>query len=164
MAESQITPGSTFRYLLTSQTPAAMAWVRGGAAFPAISGLVKFFRTPFQGILVEAEFFNLPDVTAFGSSNFYAMHIHEFGDCSDNFSKAGPHYGAPGSLHPNHAGDMPPLLANQGYAWTAFYDKRYTIEDILGRSVIIHQNPDDFHTQPSGNSGPMIACGPIRSY
>lgn len=162
MAESQITPGSTFRYLLTSQTPSAMAWVRGGSAYPEISGLVKFFRTPYQGILVEAEFFNLPDISVPGSSNFYAMHIHEHGDCSGNFAGVGAHYGAPGSLHPNHAGDMPPLLANQGYAWTAFYDKRFTIEDILGRAVIIHLNPDDFHTQPSGNSGLMIACGEIR--
>lgn len=162
MADSQYTPGTSFRHLLARQKPEAEAWVRGGTAFPNISGLVKFYKTMYAGILVEAEFFNLPDVAAPGSSNFYAMHIHEYGDCSDNFSKAGGHYGAPGSLHPNHAGDMPPLLANQGYAWTAFYDKRFTIEDILGRAVIIHQNPDDFHTQPSGNSGPMIACGQIR--
>lgn len=162
MADSQYTPGASFRYLLSNQTPEAMAWVRGGTAFPNISGLVKFYRTMYGGILVEAEVFNLPNIVTPGSSGFYAMHIHEYGDCSGSFSGAGAHYGAPGSLHPNHAGDMPPLLANQGYAWTAFYDKRFTIEDILGRAVIIHQNPDDFHTQPSGNSGPMIACGQIR--
>ncbi len=46
----------------------------------------------------------------------------------------------------------------------SFYDKRFSIEDILDRSVVIHQNPDDFKTQPSGNSGAMIACGVIRPY
>ena len=59
---------------------------------------------------------------------------------------------------------MPPLLANQGYAWMSFYDKRFSMEDILDRSVVIHQDPDDFKTQPSGNSGAMIACGVIRPY
>lgn len=164
MADSQITPGYTFRQILTDRAPAALAWVRGGSMFPAISGLVKFFQTPYSGILIEAEFFNLPNISVPGSSNFYAMHIHEYGNCSDSFMKAGGHFGATGSLHPNHAGDLPPLLANQGYAWMSFYDKRFTIENILGRSVIIHRNPDDFHTQPSGNSGPMIACGVIRPY
>jgi len=162
MADSPFTPGSSFRSILTGQSPDAMAWVRGGAAFPAISGLVKFYRTMYGGVLVEAEIFNLPNLSAPGSSDFYAMHIHEHGDCSDNFARTGGHYGAPGSLHPGHAGDLPPLLANQGYAWTAFYDKRFTIEDILGRAVVIHQRPDDFRTQPAGDSGPMIACGQIR--
>lgn len=164
MADSNLSPGYALRQTLSGRTPAAMAWVRGGSRFPAISGLVKFFRTPFPGILVEAEFFNLPDMSVPGSSDFYAMHIHEHGDCSDSFANAGGHYDASGSLHPNHAGDMPPLLANQGYAWMSFYDKRFTIEDISGRAVIVHQNPDDFRTQPSGNSGPMIACGVIRRY
>lgn len=163
MANSQITPGSTFQYILSNHMPAAMAWVRGGSAFPAISGLVKFYQTPYGGILVEAEFFNLPGVNEPGTSRFLGMHIHENGNCSENFALAVPHFGTPGSMHPNHAGDMIPLLANQGYAWTAFYDKRFDINQILGRSVIIHQNPDDFHTQPSGNSGPMIACGEIRT-
>lgn len=163
MANSQLTPGSTFQYILSNHTPAAVAWVRGGNAAPAISGLVKFYETPYQGILVEVEFFNLPGVNQPGSTGFFAMHIHQNGDCSNNFANVGPHFGAPGSMHPNHFGDMIPLLANQGYAWTAFYDKRFNIRDILGRSVIIHANPDDFHTQPSGNSGMMIACGEIRT-
>lgn len=163
MANSQVTPGSVFQYILTNNTPSAVAWVRGGSSHPAISGLAKFYETPYQGILVEVEIFNLPGVNQPGSTGFFAMHIHQNGDCSNNFANVGPHYGAPGSLHPFHAGDMIPLLANQGYAWTAFYDKRFNIRDILGRAVIIHMNPDDFHTQPSGNSGSMIACGEIRT-
>ncbi|MBQ7796890.1 MAG: superoxide dismutase family protein [Lachnospiraceae bacterium] len=163
MANSQMTPGSTFQYILSNQMPSAVAWVRGGTAHPAISGLVKFYQTPYQGILVEAEIFNLPGVNQQGSTGFFAMHIHQNGNCANNFANVGPHMGAPGSMHPFHSGDLIPLLANQGYAWTAFYDKRFTIRDILGRSVIIHMNPDDFRTQPSGNSGSMIACGEIRT-
>lgn len=163
-SNSNFTPGAMFRSLLVNSAPAALAWVRGGVSYPDISGLVKFFHTPYGGILVEAEIFNLPNINIAGSSNFYAMHIHEYGNCSADFAKTGGHYGAPGSLHPNHAGDMPPLLASQGYAWMSFYDKRFSIEDILDRSVVIHQEPDDFKTQPSGNSGAMIACGVIRPY
>ena len=64
--------------------------------------------------------------------------------------------------HPNHSGDMPPLLGNQGYAWMAFYDKRFTIPEIIGKSLIIHRMPDNFTTQPAGDSGERIACGVIK--
>ena len=65
-------------------------------------------------------------------------------------------------MHPQHTGDMIPILGNQGYAWTSFYDKRFKIPEIIGRSVIIHAMPDDFMTQPSGASGVRIGCGVIR--
>ena len=56
------------------------------------------------------------------------------------------------------------VLENKAYgdAWTAFYDKRVRIQEIMGRSVIIHAMPDDFTTQPSGNSGTKLGCGVIR--
>ena len=72
------------------------------------------------------------------------------------------HFNPGGMSHPFHAGDLPPLLSNQGYAWTAFFDRRFTIEEIIGKSVVIHAHADDFTTQPSGNSGNPIACGEIR--
>lgn len=39
---------------------------------------------------------------------------------------------------------------------------KFKIKDILGKVVIIHDMPDDFTTQPSGNSGTKIACGKIK--
>lgn len=164
MQNQSITPGMNFQYLLTNVLPQAMAWVTGGAAFPEISGLVKFYSTTYGGVLVEAEFFNLPNQSQPGSSDFYGFHIHENGDCSHNFDRTGLHFNPTMKPHPGHAGDFPPLLGNQGYAWMAFYDKRFTIEDIMGRSVIVHRLPDDFFTQPAGNSGEKIACGIIRPY
>lgn len=158
----QFTPRLTFLHTLHLNRPNAIAWVRGGSQEPQISGLVKFFDTPYEGVLVEAEIFGLPNRNTPDSTAFYAMHIHESGDCSDDFAHTGAHYNPTAQLHPDHAGDLPPLLSNQGYAWTAFYDKRFTIDDVLDRSVIIHAMPDDFMTQPSGNSGEKIACGVIR--
>lgn len=162
MRTDQVTPRINFTQLLAYERPQAAAWVRGNAANPRLSGLVKFYQNTYGGVLVEAEIFGLPNIVTPGSSNFYAFHIHEYGNCSDNFSKVGGHYNPADTSHPDHAGDMPPLLGNQGYAWSAFYDKRFTIDDIIGRSVIIHADRDDFTSQPSGDPGPMIGCGEIR--
>ncbi|MDY2699631.1 MAG: superoxide dismutase family protein [Lachnospiraceae bacterium] len=162
MYTDQITPRINFLQNLIYERPDATAWVAGNAANPQLSGLVKFYRTSYGGILVEAEIFGLPNIKEQGSSDFYAMHIHEFGNCSDDFQRTGEHYNPSGRPHPYHAGDLLPLLGNQGYAWSAFYDKRFTIEEIIGKSVIIHSGHDDFTSQPSGNSGAKIGCGEIR--
>jgi Cu-Zn family superoxide dismutase len=64
--------------------------------------------------------------------------------------------------HPRHAGDFPPLLETaRGGAQLSFLTDRFTVAQALGHAVIIHLNPDDFTTQPSGNAGPMIACGMV---
>ena len=158
----QITPRSSFIHLLEKDRPQAMAWVQGNESNPQLSGLVKFYATPYGGVLIEAEIFGLPNIDKQFSSDFYGFRIHEFGDCSADFAKTGNHYNPGGQPHPDHAGDMLPLMGNQGYAWTAFYDKRFTIAEIIGKSVVIHDMPDDFTSQPSGNSGEKIGCGVIR--
>lgn len=162
MTHYEVTPRIAFTGLLTYERPEATAWVTGNTSNPQISGLVKFYQTSYGGVLVEAEFFGLPNIDVPDSSDFYAMHIHEFGTCRGNFDSAGGHYNPGNMPHPMHAGDLPPLLANQGYAWMAFYDKRFTIEEIIGKSVIIHSASDDFKSQPAGNSGTRIACGEIK--
>ena len=159
----QPTPASHFQYLLTHAAPAAIAWIQGNDAQPQLAGSVKFYRTSYGGVLIAAEIFGLPNIKVPGSSNFYGMHIHEYGNCARPFDQTGDHYN-PGKMpHPQHAGDMPPLLGNQGYAYLVFYDKRFSIDDILGRSVVIHSMPDDFMTQPSGNSDGKIGCGVIQA-
>ncbi len=159
----QFTPRLTFVKILEKNRPRAMAWVTGNDANPQLSGLVKFYDTPYGGVLVEAEIFGLPNVEEPDSTGFYAMHIHEYGDCSGSFERTGNHYNPSGQPHPGHAGDMVPLLGNAGYAWTAFYDKRFAIQDVIGKSVVIHSGADDFTTQPSGGSGTKIGCGEIRA-
>lgn len=162
MLNYQVTPRNLFTELLLRDHPDAAAWITGNAQNPALNGMVKFYNTAYGGILVEAQLFGLPDVSLPGSSDFYAMHIHESGDCSDAFDHTGMHYNPENVEHPDHAGDMPPLLANQGYAFSVFYDKRITIPEIVGKAVIIHEKPDDFTSQPSGNAGAKIGCGEIR--
>lgn len=158
----QPTPADSFLYLLNQGQPRAIAWIQGNASQPQLSGAVKFYQTPYGGVLVEAEIFGLPNINTPGSSDYYAMHIHESGNCARPFDQTGNHYNPTNMPHPQHAGDMPPLLGNQGYAYQVFYDKRFSIDEIIGRSVIIHSHADDFMTQPSGNSGDKIGCGTIR--
>ena len=156
------TPGLSFIRELLRARPDAAAWVTGNRAYPGLSGLVKFFLTDYEGILIEAEFFGLPNANMPGATDFYAMHIHENGDCTPPFDNTGSHYAKENKPHPQHTGDLIPLFGNQGYAWCAFYDKRLTLPEIIGRSVVVHRMPDDFMTQPAGNSGEKIGCGIIR--
>ena len=97
---------------------------------------------------------------------FYAHNAYYkkiFGTCISPFDQVGSHYTPTSQPHPDHAGDLPPLFSTFGYAWTIFYDGRVSINEIIGKSIIIHSNKDDFTPQPSGNSGKKIACGVIQS-
>jgi len=78
---------------------------------------------------------------------------------ADPFSDVMSHYNPNGCEHPYNDGDLPPLFGNGGYALCAFLTDRFSVNDVIGRTVIIHDQPDDFTTQPSGNSGTKIACG-----
>lgn len=144
--------------VLEHSWPDATALIHGNAANPELFGKASFHRIQNGGVLVIVEVYGLPKENA-----FLGMHIHEFGDCSLPFDKTGSHYNPNHSKHPMHAGDLPSLLNNDGYAYMAFYTNRFQIEDILGKSLIIHSRRDDFTTQPAGDSGEKIACGVIHS-
>jgi len=102
----------------------------------------------------------------------HGFHIHEKGDCSapDGMS-AGGHFNPTGQPHghphqgPHHAGDMPQLEADAyGNARLSAVLPGLTLEGahgIVGKGVIVHAAPDDFKTQPTGNSGARMACGVI---
>ncbi len=45
-----------------------------------------------------------------------------------------------------------------------FYTNKFNVEDVVGKTIIIHESPDDYRTQPAGNSGKRLACGVIRWY
>ena len=88
----------------------------------------------------------------------HGFHIHENGTCAvgdpkDPFQAAGGHWNPGNQPHGNHAGDFPVLFSNDGYSSMCFFTNRFNSQDIIGRSIIIHENPDDYRTQPAGNSG-----------
>lgn len=144
----------------------AIARVSGDTQHPALQGMVRFYQLP-QGVLVQAEVNGLPNDTKVCAANIYAMHIHETGSCTGSvkqpFADTGGHYNPEGCPHPAHAGDLPPLFGNNGFAWAAVYTNRFRVSEVIGRAVIIHENLDDFTSQPSGNPGIGIGCGVIEA-
>jgi len=145
-------------------SPTAYAEILGSRDYPSIHGVVYFFQTPF-GTVVTTEVSGLPVTPGRCGNGFFAFHIHEGSQCQGNedpFEATGGHYNPLNCPHPMHAGDLPPLLSNHGYAWSAVLTGRFTVREIIGRTVVIHRLPDDFRTQPSGASGAKIACGEIK--
>lgn len=141
--------------------PGAYAEISGNADHPSLRGTAYFYPVSSGGVLIETEVSGLPYEKVPPYGQFYGTHIHETGDCTLPFDKTGNHYNPDSLPHPNHAGDLPPLLGNEGYAYSVVYTDRFELPDIIGRSLIIHSAPDDFTTQPSGNSGDKIGCGVI---
>ena len=114
------------------------------------------------------------DLRGLGPNAEHGFHVHEKGDCSSgdgmsaggHFNPKGAPHGAPGA-GPHHAGDMPMLKADAtGAAKLAWEADDLTVTDgpasVVGRGVIVHRDPDDFKTQPTGNSGARIACGVVK--
>ena len=112
-------------------------------------------------------------VTGLARNQEHGFHVHEKGDCTapDGMS-AGGHFNPTAKPHgphdaEHHAGDMPALKSDaNGRAEATFMLSGVTLTEgptsIVGRSVIVHRDPDDYKTQPTGNSGARIACGVIQ--
>jgi Cu-Zn family superoxide dismutase len=105
----------------------------------------------------------------------HGLHIHEVGDCSsgDGMSAKG-HFNPYGKPHAHsgtperHAGDLPSLkAAKNGRAKVDVELDIITLgpgpASIIGRGLIVHADPDDYKTQPTGNAGARIACGVIKA-
>ena len=132
--------------------PDAIARVSGNNSAPCLYGSVKFYAMG-RNVLVVADICGLPKT----DTDFFAMHIHEDLACENSFG----HYDPDNRKHPLHAGDLPPLMSCGGYAFTSVLTDRFRIPEVIGKTLIIHSRPDDFHSQPSGNAGEKIACGII---
>jgi Cu-Zn family superoxide dismutase len=150
----------------------AIAVIKGGPQYPDIKGEVEF-RQLTEGVEVFVRIHNLPCfyrdddwvISPFG------FHIHDGDSCDpgteDNpFPNTGNHYNPTNTIHPNHAGDLPVIMPmSDGSAYMRFITDKFKLNEVIGKPVVIHLSPDDFRTQPSGNSGLKIACGiitPIR--
>ncbi len=140
--------------------PQASAQIKGSTEYPQIKGLVSLYAAG-GGTVAVIEINGLPR-----NNNFFAVHIHNGNSCTGNeedpFANAGTHLNLTDNEHPFHTGDLPVILSNGGYAWSAVFTDRFRPCQVKGCAVVIHSNADDFRTQPSGSSGEKIACGIIR--
>ena len=113
-------------------------------------------------------------VTASGLPHgLHGIHVHSVGRCDPpDFASAGPHWNPFGKKHGlnnpagPHAGDLPNVeIAANGVLTATVTVPGATLAGLLdadGASLVIHAQADDNMTDPSGNSGPRIACAVIR--
>lgn len=133
------------------------------------AGFVMFHQSG-DGVVIHAR------VSGLKPSQEHGFHVHEKGDCSsgDGLS-AGGHFNPTGKPHgpqdgDHHAGDLPSLKADaNGNADVHLFARGLTVgsgaADVVGRGLIVHAQPDDFKTQPTGNAGARLACAVIaRAY
>lgn len=155
---------------METQYSRAIANIKGGPLAPEINGTVTFTDVP-GGTEVFVEVNGLPPYKPAAGGNPpvgpHGFHIHENGTCSvgnpsDPFGPAGGHWNPTNQPHGNHAGDFPVLFSNNGYTRMTFFTNKFSAQQVIGKSIIIHENPDDYRTQPAGASGKKLACGVIQ--
>ena len=151
-------------HLSGNRATAKLEPTRGNTA----TGTVTFVQTA-DGVQVSGEIRGLkPDAE-------HGFHVHEKGDCSsgDGMSTGG-HFNPTAKPHgshgagEHHTGDLPSLKADKyGVAAFSFVSKSISVggpmTDIVGKGLIVHRDPDDYKTQPTGNAGPRLACAVIAS-
>lgn len=154
-----------------AQTPAAGGGATAVAqmkptAGNAVAGTVRFEQSASKVIVTAS-------ITGLKPNSEHGFHVHEKGDCSaPDAMSAGGHFNPAGKPHGHHgkaerhAGDMPNLRADaSGVARVMWETDLLSVgsgaSDVIGRSVVIHRDPDDYSSQPAGNSGPRLSCGVI---
>lgn len=134
-------------------------------------GIATFTTLPTGEVRIQMRVMGLTNA----APGPHGIHIHEVGSCSPDFRAAGGHFNPTGAKHGfnnrkgPHAGDLPNIVFQQG--GNATYEtttNRITlgpgpnsIFDADGSALIITADPDDYVTNPTGNSGNRIACGVI---
>jgi Cu-Zn family superoxide dismutase len=158
--------------LLTACASMSDESLRAGAQLQPTKGNKTFGEAIFEqvGDKVHAVIY----VQGLKPGQEHGLHIHEVGDCSSgdgmsakgHFNPYGKPHGHPSSGE-RHAGDLPALKAGKdGRAKVDVMMDVITVApgpaSIVGRAVIVHADPDDYRTQPTGNAGARLACGVIR--
>lgn len=111
------------------------------------------------------------------AAGVYGSHVHAVGRCdAPGFDSAGPHWNPAGREHGRdnprgqHLGDLPNLLVGTDGRGSleftipggALNSGNRRLLDADGAAIVLHARPDDYRTDPSGNSGTRIACGILR--
>lgn len=122
-----------------------------------------------SGVLIEMDVEGLP------SESWIAFHVHEGGVCDpeDDFETAAQHFSPSNAQHGffveggTHEGVMPNQYVPENgvlrvQVLNAMVSLDGTETDIRGRTLILHEGPDDYVTQPDGDAGDRIACAVIE--
>jgi superoxide dismutase, Cu-Zn family len=101
----------------------------------------------------------------------HGLHLHAVGRCDGpDFKTAGAHWNPAGKQHGHlnpqgaHVGDLPNLTVSaNGHGAINFLVAEHGLADADGTSLVVHARPDDYRTDPSGNSGDRIACAVLAA-
>ena len=150
-----------------AKRPMAMAMLNPAGSQSA-RGTIHFQDAGDEGVNVKVDLVGVPP-------GVHGFHVHETGDCGNNGQAAGGHFnpmnmqhGAPDAAS-HHAGDFGNVTAEAtGEVHTEFTTHWLSLAQgtptyVVGRAVILHANPDDLTSQPSGNAGARIACGVVQT-
>ena len=102
----------------------------------------------------------------------HGFHIHETGDLREGCKSCCAHYNPSGVEHAGleggHAGDLGNIKTNaSGNCDITIRTDKFAVSEILGRSIIIHEDEDDLgkgtfeDSKTTGHSGARIACAVI---
>jgi len=134
------------------------------------SGSAKLTSLPAGGIFISLEISGLP------AGKWVGLHVHETGKCdhTDGHQSASGHFNPTSKDHGfrmangPHAGDFPnQYVSGDGILRAELFNAALSLDEkaetgIVGRALIVHANPDDYESQPSGNAGDRLACGVIE--
>jgi Cu-Zn family superoxide dismutase len=141
----------------------AMLEARSGST---VSGTATFTERR-EGLVMHLE------LTGLSPGSEHGLHVHDKGDCSAaDAQSAGGHFNPDGVVHghagvgPHHAGDLGAVVADgAGHVSADLALGELTLTSgphaIVGRSLVVHRDRDDYVSQPAGNAGPRVACGVI---
>lgn len=157
-------PVLIFAACATARGPMAMTTLRPISGSTA-QGTVHFQELGDGSVEVQVDLTGVPP-------GVHGFHVHEFGSCADNGNAAGGHFNPMSMPHAapeaasHHAGDFGNVTAaSNGEVHTRFVTRSITVSEgarsAVGKAVILHANPDDLVTQPTGNAGGRIACGVV---
>lgn len=158
---------STLANYSFAQTSALQIAISGTSQSPQTNGSIVLTDTN-EGLRITGTIANL-------SPGEHGFHVHEYGSCGNDADDAGAHFNPAGVEHgylPSqgfehaHGGDLGNISATEdGVAQFDLVYQGLTLADssysVMGRSLVVHANGDDFTTQPTGNSGARIGCGVI---
>lgn len=148
----------------------AIAEIYGDSSQPDMIGHITF-RKVYGGVIVCVDIFGLSNpkqsdgnkelITSFG------FHIHEEKNCNisdiKNHLRYNKEHYNPNNLSDNNKSeDFPILIATNGYIKTCFFTDKFNIDEIIGKTAIIHQNTQNCKAELSRDDVKMIGCGTIR--
>jgi Cu-Zn family superoxide dismutase len=150
----------------STKRPMAMAMLVPAGSQSA-RGMVHLQELKGGGVEVDLDLMGVP-------AGVHGFHVHEVGDCGNNGQNAGGHFNPAGVIHgapeavSHHAGDFGNVTADASgnvkmkFTTNSISLKEGTSNYAVGRAIVLHANPDDLMTQPTGNAGGRIACGVVN--